>query len=359
MVIEAAIREWSKSYSWQTNEMVEQDLIICRALVALFNDEYLTSHLAFRGGTTLHKLYIQPQKRYSSDIDLVQIKAEPIKETIERVRQALSFLGNQAIQKKAIRVMLPTFGVMFILWALTIIFGVTYGLHPFWGVLGFVTSVLLIIPLYSFLFAKWAIWTFEHVADFHEFIRKGRIGVGKYVFPTKYCVCSKIDKEKWRKIVEFRMKHPIFELFDDYTIPKELTISGSRSANFIFFLLFSFFSLYPLPKHHTTKDILIAIPLFMIALYFIYKSFNPLVISEKGIWNKKNGFQSWDNIQEAYVDMRVGQGYNGATSYVLVVHYKNLSKQGNKWEHILSEKAMKIDFAIKMYQQRYAKNENI
>ena len=65
MVIEAAIREWSKSYSWQTNEMVEQDLIICRALVALFNDEYLASHLAFRGGTTLHKLYIQPQQRYS------------------------------------------------------------------------------------------------------------------------------------------------------------------------------------------------------------------------------------------------------------------------------------------------------
>ena len=101
MVIEAAIREWSKSYSWQTNEMVEQDLIICRALVALFNDEYLASHLAFRGGTTLHKLYIQPQQRYSEDIDLVQIKAEPIKETIERIRQALSFLGKPVIKQKA------------------------------------------------------------------------------------------------------------------------------------------------------------------------------------------------------------------------------------------------------------------
>ena len=44
-------------------EMIEQDLIICRALVALFNKEYLASHLAFRGGTTLHKLYIQPQQR--------------------------------------------------------------------------------------------------------------------------------------------------------------------------------------------------------------------------------------------------------------------------------------------------------
>jgi len=101
MVIESAIREWSKLYSWQTNEMVEQDLIICRALVALFNDEYLASHLAFRGGTTLHKLYIQPQQRYSEDIDLVQIKAEPIKETIERIRQVLSFLGKPVIKQKA------------------------------------------------------------------------------------------------------------------------------------------------------------------------------------------------------------------------------------------------------------------
>ena len=81
MVIEAAIKEWSKIYPWQTNEMVEQDLIICHALVALFNDEYLASHLAFRGGTALHKLHLQPQSRYSEDIDLVQINTEPIKKT--------------------------------------------------------------------------------------------------------------------------------------------------------------------------------------------------------------------------------------------------------------------------------------
>jgi len=101
MVVEAAIREWGKFYPWQTNEMVEQDLIICRALVALFNDEYLASHLAFRGGTALHKLYIQPPQRYSEDIDLVQIKAEPIKEAIERMRQVLSFLGKPVIKQKA------------------------------------------------------------------------------------------------------------------------------------------------------------------------------------------------------------------------------------------------------------------
>jgi predicted nucleotidyltransferase component of viral defense system len=100
MVIEAAIKEWNKIYSWQTDGMVEQDLIICRALCAIYSDEYLASHLAFRGGTTLHKLYLQPQARYSEDIDLVQINAEPISETIKRIRKALEFLGKPVIKQK-------------------------------------------------------------------------------------------------------------------------------------------------------------------------------------------------------------------------------------------------------------------
>ncbi len=77
MIPQAAIAEWSNYIPWNSNEQVEQDLIICRALVEIFNDKYLSSHLAFRGGTALHKLYLHPQPRYSEDIDLVQIKAEP------------------------------------------------------------------------------------------------------------------------------------------------------------------------------------------------------------------------------------------------------------------------------------------
>jgi predicted nucleotidyltransferase component of viral defense system len=76
-------------------------LVICRALVAIFSNQYLASHLAFRGGTALHKLYLHPQPRYSEDIDLVQINAEPIKETLERIREALSFLGEPKVKQKA------------------------------------------------------------------------------------------------------------------------------------------------------------------------------------------------------------------------------------------------------------------
>ena len=101
MIPEYAIKEWNKTIPWHRNEQIEQDLVICRALVALFNDEYLSKHLAFRGGTALHKLYLQPQPRYSEDIDLVQINAEPISETIDKIRKTLSFLGEPKIKQKA------------------------------------------------------------------------------------------------------------------------------------------------------------------------------------------------------------------------------------------------------------------
>lgn len=78
MIPQAHIIAWRQQVPWQTNEQVEQDLVICRALVEIFSDEFLAGKLAFRGGTTLHKLYLNPQPRYSEDIDLVQITAEEI-----------------------------------------------------------------------------------------------------------------------------------------------------------------------------------------------------------------------------------------------------------------------------------------
>ena len=97
MIPQAYITEWGNYVPWQTNEQVEQDLVICRALVEVFRVEFLSSRLAFRGGTALHKLYLQPQPRYSEDIDLVQIRSEPIKETIQRLQKALSFLGKSSV----------------------------------------------------------------------------------------------------------------------------------------------------------------------------------------------------------------------------------------------------------------------
>lgn len=100
MIPQAYIIGWSSTVPWQTNEQVEQDLIICRALVEIFSDDFLANNLAFRGGTALHKLYLHPQPRYSEDIDLVQITSEPFGPVIDRLREKLQFLGTPQRKQK-------------------------------------------------------------------------------------------------------------------------------------------------------------------------------------------------------------------------------------------------------------------
>lgn len=85
------IEAWKDIAPWQQMWQSEQDLIISRCLVTIFSDEYLNAHLAFRGGTALHKLYLNPAPRYSEDIDLVQIKPEPIKPIMQRLNEVIDF----------------------------------------------------------------------------------------------------------------------------------------------------------------------------------------------------------------------------------------------------------------------------
>ena len=85
---------------WQDPAMVEQDLIICKALVCIFSDEFLASQLAFRGGTALHKLHLHPQPRYSEDIDLVQINPGPIKPILFRLGEVLDWMPNRVTKPK-------------------------------------------------------------------------------------------------------------------------------------------------------------------------------------------------------------------------------------------------------------------
>lgn len=100
MIPQSYITEWSEKAPWGLNQQVEQDLIVCRALVSIYSDEFLKEHLAFRGGTALGKLYLNPQPRYSEDIDLVQVQAEPIKETIDHLRDVLAWMGEPVVKQK-------------------------------------------------------------------------------------------------------------------------------------------------------------------------------------------------------------------------------------------------------------------
>lgn len=96
MIPQNFIQDWKNRYApWPSLTMVEQDLIISRALVELYKQPIIKETLVFRGGTALNKIYINPPSRYSEDIDLVQIKAAPIGKVVDAIRAALdSWLGE-------------------------------------------------------------------------------------------------------------------------------------------------------------------------------------------------------------------------------------------------------------------------
>ena len=51
MIPVSAIEEWRNKVPWQTNEQVEQDLIICRGLKEIFKDNnFIYSGVVFRFG---------------------------------------------------------------------------------------------------------------------------------------------------------------------------------------------------------------------------------------------------------------------------------------------------------------------
>lgn len=94
MIPRAFIQAWSQTAPWLDSRQVEQDLIICRALCDLFGSSKLSGKIAFRGGTAINKLVFKKPLRYSEDIDLVQMQAEPIGDTVNAIRDALSWLGD-------------------------------------------------------------------------------------------------------------------------------------------------------------------------------------------------------------------------------------------------------------------------
>ncbi|MFS4457429.1 nucleotidyl transferase AbiEii/AbiGii toxin family protein [Maribacter sp. 2304DJ31-5] len=91
MIPKPYIAKWQEQAPWKQFYQVEQDLVISRALVEIFSNDFLRENLAFRGGTALHKLYLNPAPRYSEDIDLVQIKPGPIKPIMQRLNEVITF----------------------------------------------------------------------------------------------------------------------------------------------------------------------------------------------------------------------------------------------------------------------------
>lgn len=108
MIPRLNIVAWSAKAPWAELRQIEQDLIISRALVALFSDPILKTELRFRGGTAINKLLFPEPLRYSEDIDLVRTKAERIGPMIDRIRAVLEpWLGHGVLRSKPDRTQTP------------------------------------------------------------------------------------------------------------------------------------------------------------------------------------------------------------------------------------------------------------
>ena len=100
MIPQAFINEWRQFAPWSSEAQIEQDLVLSRAIVEIFSHPLLANSLAFRGGTALHKLFIQPAARYSEDIDLVQMNGGPIGPILDALRERLNpWLGEPRWKK--------------------------------------------------------------------------------------------------------------------------------------------------------------------------------------------------------------------------------------------------------------------
>ena len=103
MIPMANVIAWGNVVPWAEPRQVEQDLVICRALVEIFSDEFLGKELRFRGGTALNKLHFPKPIRYSEDIDLVRTTAGPIGSILEGIRARLEpWLGRARFEQSRV-----------------------------------------------------------------------------------------------------------------------------------------------------------------------------------------------------------------------------------------------------------------
>jgi hypothetical protein len=75
LIPKADIVAWRQFSPWANDAQVEQDLIISRALVAIFQNPVLAERLAFRSGSTRR---LATHNRYFEKIDMVAESVEAV-----------------------------------------------------------------------------------------------------------------------------------------------------------------------------------------------------------------------------------------------------------------------------------------
>ncbi|MDE0160097.1 MAG: nucleotidyl transferase AbiEii/AbiGii toxin family protein [Acidimicrobiaceae bacterium] len=93
MITEADIAHWQRHAPWPTLEQVEQDLVLSRLIVEVANHPLLGGELVFRGGTCLHKVWLDRPWRYSEDLDYVRRTAGGVGHILDAIREVATITG--------------------------------------------------------------------------------------------------------------------------------------------------------------------------------------------------------------------------------------------------------------------------
>ncbi len=98
MITEADLAHWQQHVPWPTLEQVEQDLVLSRLIVEIANHPLLGEELVFRGGTCLHKVWLDRPWRYSEDLDYVRRTGGGVGEILDSIRDVAVAVGFDRVQ---------------------------------------------------------------------------------------------------------------------------------------------------------------------------------------------------------------------------------------------------------------------
>lgn len=93
MIPGPSITAWALVHPWPGRAQVEQDLLLARLLVAVYEHPQLRDELVFRGGTCLHQLHLAAPRRYSEDLDFVRRSNTGIGPILDALREVADQVG--------------------------------------------------------------------------------------------------------------------------------------------------------------------------------------------------------------------------------------------------------------------------
>jgi len=98
VINQAALNQWRHVAPWDTDDTVEQDLVLSRLIIEIANHQLLGDELVFRGGTCLHKLWMDRPWRYSEDLDYVRRSAGGAGEILDALREVADTVGFDRVR---------------------------------------------------------------------------------------------------------------------------------------------------------------------------------------------------------------------------------------------------------------------